>query len=172
MSATAAPAGPMPAGLAPALRRRLLCMVYEGVLLFGVVFIAGYLFSTLTQQRNGLTHHLWLMSWLGVVVGGYFVWFWTHGGQTLPMKTWRFRLVDAGLQPVSIPRALVRYVLSWLWWLPPLALHPLLGLGIPFTLAALVVWIAAWAMASGLDPDRQFIHDRLAGTRLIPAAAR
>jgi uncharacterized RDD family membrane protein YckC len=159
-------------GQAPALRRRLLCMVYEGVLLFGVVFIAGYLFSTLTQQRNGLTHHLWLMSWLGLVVGAYFVWFWTHGGQTLPMKTWRFRLVDAHLQSVSIPRATLRYVLSWLWWLPPLALHPMFGLSVPLTLAILIGWIALWAAATTLDADRQFIHDRLAGTRLVPAERR
>lgn len=157
---------------APALRRRLLCMVYEAVLLFGVIFIAGYLFSTLTQQRNGLTHHLWLMSWLGLVVGAYFVWFWTHGGQTLPMKTWRIRLVDTQLRPVSIVRAIARYVLSWLWWLPPLAIHPLLGLSVPLTLALLVAWIAAWAAASALDTDRQFIHDRLAGTRLVPLAER
>ncbi|CAB3785728.1 RDD family protein [Pararobbsia alpina] len=157
---------------APALRRRLLCMVYEAVLLFGVVFIAAYLFSTLTQQRNGLTHHLWLMGWLGLVVGIYFVWFWTHGGQTLPMKTWRLRLVDAQLRPVSVARAVARYVLAWLWWLPPLAMHPLLGLNVPLTLALLVVWIAAWAAATALDTDRQFIHDRLAGTRLVPLAER
>ncbi len=157
---------------APALRRRLLCMVYEAVLLFGVVFIAGYLFSTLTQQRNGLTHHLWLMSWLGLVVGVYFVWFWTHGGQTLPMKTWRIRVVDTQLRPVSIARAIARYVLSWLWWLPPLAMHPLLGLSVPLTLALLAVWIAVWAAATALDSDRQLIHDRLAGTRLVPLAER
>ena len=70
-------------------------MLYEGVILFGIVFIAGYLFSTLTQQRNGLTHHNLLTTWIGLVVGVYFVWFWTHGGQTLPMKTWRLRVVDA-----------------------------------------------------------------------------
>jgi uncharacterized RDD family membrane protein YckC len=156
---------------APALRRRLTCLIYEGVLLFGVVFIAGYLFSTLTQQRNGLTHHLWLMSWLGIVVGVYFVWFWTHGGQTLPMKTWRFRMVDASLGPVSVPRAIGRYILSWLWWFPPLMLHPLLGLTVPVTLALLIVWIAIWSAATLLDNDRQFLHDRLAGTRIIAVAS-
>lgn len=156
------------ASRAPALRRRLTCLIYEGVLLFGIVFIAGYLFSTLTQQRNGLTHHLWLMGWLGIVVGVYFVWFWTHGGQTLPMKTWRFRMVDVALQPVSVPRAIARYVLAWLWWFPPLALHPLLGLTVPATLALLAGWIAIWSAATLLDDDRQFIHDRLAGTRLVP----
>lgn len=156
------------ASRAPALRRRLTCLIYEGVLLFGIVFIAGYLFSTLTQQRNGLTHHLWLMGWLGIVVGVYFVWFWTHGGQTLPMKTWRFRMLDASLQPVRVPRAIARYVLAWLWWFPPLALHPLLGLTVPATLALLAGWIAIWSAATMFDVDRQFLHDRLAGTRIVP----
>src|ERR1700761_9318788 len=112
------PAAPLPAP--PSVRRRLAAMLYEGVILFGVVFIAAYLFSTLTQQRNGLTHHNWLMSWIGFVLAAYFVWFWTHGGQTLPMKTWRLRIVDANARPVTPPRALARYVLAWLWLLPPL----------------------------------------------------
>jgi uncharacterized RDD family membrane protein YckC len=104
------------------------------VILFGVVFLAGYLFSTLTQQRNGLTHHNLLAAWIGLVLGAYFVWFWTHSGQTLPMKTWRLRVVAADGSPLTTSRAIVRYVLAWLWFLPPLALHPLLGLSVPHTL--------------------------------------
>ncbi|WP_061124054.1 RDD family protein [Caballeronia catudaia] len=154
---------------APTLRRRLATMLYEGVILFGVVFIAGYLFSTLTQQRNGLTHHNWLMSWIGIVLAAYFVYFWTHGGQTLPMKTWRLKIVDAHGRPIKAGRALARFVLAWLWFLPPLALHPLLSLAVPQTLAVFVAWVALWAAAARLDPARQFLHDRLAGTRVIPA---
>ena len=114
-------------GTAPTVRRRLATLLYEALILFGVVFVAGYLFSTLTQQRNGLTHHNLLAAWIGLVVGLYFVWFWTHGGQTLPMKTWRLRVVAADGSPLSTGRAIARYVLAWLWFLPPLALHPLLG---------------------------------------------
>ncbi|SAK40596.1 RDD family protein [Caballeronia calidae] len=155
---------------APALRRRLATMLYEGVILFGVVFIAGYLFSTLTQQKNGLTHHNWLMSWIGIVLAAYFVYFWTHGGQTLPMKTWRLKIVDAHGQPIKPARALTRYVLAWLWFLPPLALHPLLSLAVPQTLAVFAAWVALWAAAVWLDPARQFLHDRLAGTRIVAVA--
>jgi uncharacterized RDD family membrane protein YckC len=158
---------------APSLRRRLATMLYEGVILFGVVFIAGYLFSTLTQQRNGLTHHNWLMSWIGLVLAAYFVWFWCHGGQTLPMKTWRLKVVDTHGQPIKPVRAFARHVLAWLWFLPPLALHPLLAFSVPQTLAAFGVWVVLWAAAVRLDPARQFLHDRLAGTRIVsvqPAA--
>lgn len=34
--------------------RRFACMMYEGVLLFGVVFLAGYAFDTLTQSRDAM----------------------------------------------------------------------------------------------------------------------
>ena len=153
--------------VAPTLRRRLATMLYEGVILFGIVFIAGYLFSTLTQQRNGLTHHNLLMAWIGIVLAVYFVYFWTHGGQTLPMKTWRLKVVDAQGAPISTVRAFFRYVFAWLWFLPPLALHPLLGLSVPVTLALSAGWIVLWAAAVWLDPSRQFLHDRFAGTRVV-----
>jgi uncharacterized RDD family membrane protein YckC len=142
-------------------------MLYEGVILFGIVFFAGYLFSALTQQRNGLTHHNLLAGWIGFVVGLYFVWFWTHGGQTLPMKTWRLRLVAANDTPVSAVRAIVRYALAWLWFLPPLALHPLLGLAVPQTLVIAAVWFVLWAATGRFGASRQFLHDRLAGTRIV-----
>jgi uncharacterized RDD family membrane protein YckC len=163
-SATALPA-------TPSIRRRLATMLYEGVILFGVVFLAGYLFSTLTQQRSGLTHHNILAAWIGFVVGLYFVWFWTHSGQTLPMKTWRLRVVATDGSPLSAPRAIVRYVLAWLWFLPPLALHPLLGLSVPHTLVLAAVWFVLWASTSRFDANRQFLHDRLAGTRVVAVAA-
>ena len=77
----------------PSVLRRLACFVYEGVLLFAVLMIAGYLFSSLTQQRHALAGRAALQGFLFLVLGIYFVWFWSHGGQTLAMKTWRIRLI-------------------------------------------------------------------------------
>jgi uncharacterized RDD family membrane protein YckC len=153
----------------PSVRRRLAALLYECVLLFGVVFFAGLAFSLALQQRNGLVHHNLLAAWIALVVGAYFVWFWTHGGQTLPMKTWRLRLVAADGAPLSLARAAIRYALGWLWFLPPLALHPLAGFSVPATLGFTAAWIALWALAARLHPTRQFLHDRLAGTRVIAA---
>nr|WP_222858492.1 RDD family protein [Paraburkholderia phenoliruptrix] len=166
----ASPASAASAAKPPTVRRRLAALLYEALLLFGVVFVAGYLFSTLTQQRNGLTHHNLLAAWIGLVVGLYFVWFWTHSGQTLPMKTWRLRVVSADGAPLSAWRAIARYVLAWLWFLPPLALHPLLGLRLPQTLALAGIWFVLWAATGRLGASRQFLHDRLAGTRVIDVA--
>ena len=87
--------------------------MYEGMLMFGVVFIAGYLFSTLSQTRHALDNRLPLQAFLFVVFGIYFTWFWSRG-QTLAMKTWNIRLVDRNGQPVTQARAFARYLLSWL----------------------------------------------------------
>ncbi|VDL05448.1 hypothetical protein FR5810_02403 [Bordetella pertussis] len=89
----------------PSRLRRFACMMYEGVLLFGVVFIASYLFDTLTQSKHGLMLRDGRQVWLFLVIGLYFVLCWRRRGQTLPMKTWNIRLVDRDGQPPSTPAA-------------------------------------------------------------------
>jgi uncharacterized RDD family membrane protein YckC len=133
----------------PSRLRRMACFLYEGILLFGVVFLAAYLFDTLTQSRHALMYRHARQAWLFFVLGCYFVWFWTHGGQTLAQKTWRIRVVDVQGNAIGVVRAIVRYVLCY-----PLALS---GLGL--------VW-------SWFDRDKQFLQDRLAGTRLITHEAK
>ena len=154
--------------MAPSLARRLACFVYEGVLLFGVLMIAGYLFSSLTQQRHAMLGRHGLQAFLFVVLGIYFVWFWSRSGQTVAMKAWHIRLVTPLGQPVSQARALLRYLLSWLWFVPALvALYTagLHGMGAIFGL--LLIGVLAYAGLSRLHPERQFIHDALSGTRLV-----
>ncbi|WP_418515154.1 RDD family protein [Delftia sp. PS-11] len=148
------------------------CWLYEGMLLFGVVFIAGYLFGTLSQTRNALDNRHALQAFMFVVLGIYFVWFWSKG-QTLAMKTWHIRVVDLAGRPVSQTRALARYALSWIWLLPPLAAY---AVGVPAltTLLLMAMWVLLWALLSHLHPRRQFWHDAWAGTQLIhqPPPAR
>jgi len=154
----------------PSLRRRMAAFFYEGVLLFGVVMMAEYLFSTLTQQRHALYLREASMAFLFVVLGIYFAWFWSHGGQTLAMKTWHVRLVTAEGKPVSQPRALARYLASWIWLLPPLAYvgaKGLINVGGGTAAAIVLGWIAGYALLTKLHPTRQFPHDALCGTRLI-----
>lgn len=148
--------------------RRMACWLYEGMLMFGVVFIAGYLFGTLSQTRNALDNRHALQAFLFVVFGIYFVWFWAKG-QTLAMKTWHIRVVGRDGQPISQKRALVRYVLSWLWFLPPLAALALAPAQLSGGESSVIVigWVAVWAVLSRFHPQRQFWHDALAGTRLV-----
>lgn len=149
-------------------RRRLAALVYESVLLFGVIFLAGLAFSLVLQQRNGFTYHRLMAVWIAFVAGTYFVGFWRHGGQTLPMKTWRLRVIGPNGQPPTTARATLRYFAAWLWFLPPLALHPLLHLTVAHTLVIAALWVVLWAASARLSRDRQFPHDRIAGTRIVP----
>jgi uncharacterized RDD family membrane protein YckC len=151
---------------APSLRRRMACWLYEGILLFGVVFLAGYLFSTLSQSRHALDNRNALQAFVFVIFGIYFVWFWAHG-QTLAMKTWNIRLVDRQGRSVSQLRAMVRYTLSWAWFLPPLAAVAPFQLSVPEVSVIVFGWIAIWALLSRFHPQRQFWHDAFAGTRLV-----
>lgn len=136
------------------------------MLLFGVVFIAGYLFGTLSQTRNAMDNRHGLQAFLFLVFGIYFVWFWSKG-QTLAMKTWHIRVVDNAGQAISQNRALARYVLSWVWILPPLAIIWPLGLAGGEIALLFLAWVAAWALLSRRHPDHQFWHDAWAGTRLV-----
>lgn len=154
--------------IAPSLRRRMACWLYEGLLLFGVLFISGYLFSTLSQSRHALDNRHGLQAFLFLMVGIYFTWF-GHKGQTLAMKTWHIRVVDTHGQALTQQRALVRYLLSWIWFLPPLAIMAPYGLSGGETVVLLIGWVAVWALLSRFHPQRQFWHDALAGTRLINA---
>jgi uncharacterized RDD family membrane protein YckC len=139
----------LPAGLRAArLSRRLASGLYELLILLALVFIATLPFSYLFgDATHGWKRHL-LQGWVLTVTAAYFTWFWTRGGQTLPMKTWRFRLVAADGGPVAFRRALRRFALALLGFAA-------LGLGF------------LWAF---IDRDRQFLHDRLAGTVLVDAS--
>ncbi|WP_323000171.1 RDD family protein [Castellaniella sp.] len=154
--------------IAPSRLRRFACMMYEGVLLFGVIFLAGYLFDTLTQSRSGLMLRHSRQVFLFLAMGVYFLACWRRGGQTLPMKTWNIRLTDRGGQPLRGSRMVVRYVL--LWPLPLLtalligALSRAMGwpsLDLLIVAAPFSIFIWTW-----FDPHKQFLHDRLLGTEL------
>ena len=143
------------------------CWLYEGMLLFAVVFVAGWLFSTLGQMRDAMDarRHL-LQAFLFIVFGIYFVWFWSKG-QTLAMKTWNIRMVDSAGRPVTQARAVARYLLGWIWFLPPLAAIAPFGLSGGESALLVTGWVVVWAMLARFQPQRQFWHDIWAGTRLV-----
>jgi uncharacterized RDD family membrane protein YckC len=153
---------------APGLRRRLAAFVYEGVLLFGVLMIAALVYGLATQQRHALVGMHGLQLFLFLVLGLYFTWFWSHGGQTVAMKTWHVRLLSTDGRPVGAARAWLRYVLSWLWFVPALVCIDLAGLrsggSIGLVLAAGVL---VYALLSGFNRRRQFLHDLLSRTELV-----
>jgi uncharacterized RDD family membrane protein YckC len=165
---SAVPARPAAALVAPGLARRMAAFIYEGVLLFGVLVMAGYLYSSLTQQHHALKGQTGLQAFLFVVLAIYFVWFWSHGGQTVAMRAWHVRLVDRQGGPVSEGRAALRYLASWIWFMPALSSAWLAGLHSSTEIFVLLgVGVLAYALLSLWHPERQFWHDALCGTRLV-----
>jgi uncharacterized RDD family membrane protein YckC len=154
----------------PNVARRLAAMLYEGVLLFGVVWLVGILYGVITNQRHALKGTLGLQATLFIVLGLYFGYFWSRHGQTLAMRTWRLRLQgpDGGLP--SPRRAAARYLLSWLWFLPALTIVSVSGLSGGAAISAVVlVGACTYAALARLRADRQFLHDVICGTRIVDA---
>jgi uncharacterized RDD family membrane protein YckC len=101
-------------------------------------------------------------------LGAYFVGFWTRTGQTLAMKTWHLRVVDAAGRPLGVVRAIARYLLSWLWFLPALVSVRLIGLhGGGAIIGSLIAGVLAYLLIARLHPQRQFLHDAICGSRVI-----
>ncbi|HEU4709115.1 MAG TPA: RDD family protein [Methylophilaceae bacterium] len=128
----------------PGLLRLLASLFYEALLLLALFFVATFLFILLFGQATTAPHRYYLQLYLWVIAGIYFSWCWSRG-RTLPMQAWRIQLRSADGGPVSLSQACMRY----LW-----ASAGLLLSGAGFL----------WAL---LDRDHLFLHDRLAGTRLV-----
>ena len=101
-----------------------------------------------------------------MVFGIYFGWLWSKG-QTLAMKTWHIKVLDRSGHALTQGRALLRYLLSWLWVLPPLLVAWWFAMSGGEAIVIIVGWIAVWAILSRLHPHQQFWHDALAGTQLV-----
>ena len=134
--------------------------------MFGVVFVAGYLFGTLSQTRHAMDNRHALQAFVFVIFGINFVWFWAKG-QTLAMKTWEIRVVDIHGVLLTQTRALLRYALSWLWFLPPLLGSYFLKVPAAESAVLVVCWVVVWAVLAQLHPQKQFWHDAWAGTQLV-----
>ena len=134
----------------PGLFRRLASMVYDGLLLVALLFVVTFIFTLIFGSVAAANLRYVLQGLLWLVMGAYFLWYWTHGGQTLAMQTWRIRLLHDNDAPLTLKQALLRYVAA--------------SAGVLFFGAGLI-----WAL---FDREGLFLHDRLVGTRLVLLPAR
>lgn len=133
---------------APGVMRRLAAMFYE-LLLIAAVLAVGFVLPhvLLGAFAHMQAHHIVTKVHFFALLLVYFCWFWTNGGQTLAMKTWKLRVVDIKGGPLRPAQAVLRYMAAW------------------FSIALFGVGIL-WAF---IDRDRQFLHDRIADTRVVAA---
>jgi uncharacterized RDD family membrane protein YckC len=177
--AVPAPRAPNAAGAALAsLPRRLAALAYEALLVTALIFVLGFamlpLVSPGASRAAGALALPALPARVGLffvmfgVLAWYFSWSWSDGRATLAQKSWRLRVVAAS-GFASRRDALARYLAAWIG--PAIAVAAYLALR-PHGLGAHAAWLVALNFLFALvDRDRQFLHDRLARTRLVVADA-
>lgn len=135
-------------GTRPTLRRLAGSLFYEFLVVFSLLMVGFWIPQTiLAPFLTGLdkpSYQRIMILHIFVLLMVYFVWFWINGGQTLSMKTWRLRLISADGYRLRPAQALLRYLAAW----PSVVF--LIGL----------LWVF-------FDRDRRFLHDRIAGTRIV-----
>jgi uncharacterized RDD family membrane protein YckC len=127
------------------LPRRLLVMLYDGVILFGVLILASAVALPFGNLQKVAFHDFWFTLWLFAACFAYLGSCWRYGGMTVGMRAWRVRLVNADGQLISWPKCLLRFLVG----LVSLAVF---GIGV------------LWAL---VDQKSRGWHDLAAGTRLI-----
>jgi uncharacterized RDD family membrane protein YckC len=157
----------------PSIRRRLIAMVYETFLLLAVEMLAvglylAFIHLLITQNEHEPVFQHGLKAFLFLVTGAYFIHAWSDSGHTLAMKTWRMRLVADGHARVPLRTAALRYLLAWGWFLPALLACAIFGLKNKGQIGiAVAIGVLAWGSSALFDKERRFLHDRLAGTRVV-----
>ena len=155
------------------LRRRFAALTYEGLLVVAIVFATNFAVLPFVTPHRGTNEALVVpalpervaLFWIVfAVLAGYFVWCWSNGRRTLPMKTWRLSLVRDG-NAITPKTALLRYLACWIGPALAVAVYLVLArVGLGAHAAWLVAFNFLWAF---VDRDRQFLHDRIAGTGIV-----
>ena len=128
---------------------------YDSVLLLAIILVAVSLFTIgieLTFGKNASAEMLqnpWIkllyQLYLIVVSALFFIWFWSNGGQTLGMKVWKLRLINAENHPLTYRQASLRLFMLVITCLP---------FGIGFF----------WMLFSG---DKRTLYDRWSATQML-----
>lgn len=128
------------------LTRRVLALTYEALLLFALLLVSSLPVVMITHEAEGIALRPLFQIYLFAVAAAYFIWQWRRGGQTLAMKTWRIRIVTREGAPLALRHALSRFLFA--------AAGSSLLAGAGFL----------WAL---VDREGLFLHDRLAGTKIV-----
>ena len=140
----------MTGGYSAGFGRRFAALIYDALLLTAllVIFTTASVMllarSAIVPENAGAWTYVYRAALLAIIIG-YYVLNWIRSGQTLGMRAWRLRAVDALGKRMSLRAALLRSVWGVLAWAPA-------ALG--------VLWLY-------FDSEHLAIHDRLSGTRVV-----
>ena len=129
----------------PGLLRRFAAMLYDGLLLTALLFVATAIITLPLGNPSGLMLLAFQFFIFEIIPLIFFTGFWVRGGQTLGMRAWRLKLERFDGRDIGWSDALKRHLA---------ALFSILVFGLGF------FWIL-------VDPQKLAWHDRLSKTRLI-----
>ena len=107
--------------------RCLFASFYDALILLALCFLAMAIITPIFDRQSAI-QHIFAGIYLLVVISAFYLWFWTHGGQTLGMRAWRLRLQDNDHQPIKLTQGILRIMTALPAWL---------GLGIFALLASI-----------------------------------
>jgi uncharacterized RDD family membrane protein YckC len=148
--------------------KRLAAMLYDALLslaiAMGLVLLPASVLITFAQlDTHSTVYVVGILVWLYLVMLGFFGWFWTHGGQTLGMRSWRLKLVAEDGGAVSWKAAWLRFTLGLPAW-TLLVLGGYYAKSFPVAGPALLIAGLAWVL---LDQWPGGWRERLSGTRVL-----
>lgn len=167
---------PKPAIPAP-YARRIWSSLYELALLFGLTFVTSLLVQIIVTLL-GISLPNWAHSLIFfIVMGLYFTYCWTHGGQTLAQRTWQLKVARSDGHPMGYGQAWLRYTLAYLGVLPAFLIAwtqihqhtalPSAASTYSLTIGlALINWLALLG-TSLAHPQKIALHERLSRTRTV-----
>lgn len=174
---------PDPTSLPPAGILTLLgCWLYDFMLLCAVWLLAGIMYIIPAQmfaqvdssQSNNLStteftgpifySYLFLVSWF------FFAWFWTHGGQTLGLRTWSLRLQTDDGYALNWLQTLRRFLIAGTPWLISLFIYEQIIsnelLPSPYQYSVFLIGFSGllWKL---IDKQKRSLYDILSHTRIV-----
>jgi uncharacterized RDD family membrane protein YckC len=120
-------------------------VIYDSLLLLAVLFFATALALPFNAGDAFSTDQYIFSAYLLVVSFVFYGWFWTHGGQTLGLKSWKIKLCSRDGGSVSWQQVSIRFFAAILSW-------ACFGFGF--------LWVL-------FDKNRLSWHDRISKTRLV-----
>lgn len=148
--------------------RRLVALVYDGLIVVALVMVVGLGAQLATGGRlitTGAQVHVpaWYQLLQAGVVAAYFIASWRRGGQTIGMRPWRIRVCRADGSAISLRQAVIRLAVAGAPLLA-LVIEPFIGPRADAWLLA-ALW-GAWFTCALVDARGRALHDLLAGSEV------